>query len=384
MSAPGHPPTRMPSRVLRAWLVNLTLLSASFLLAALVAELAVRVLVPQQLILKRPDIWRPDTLLGFDHQPAVRTTINTGERTVTFVTDDEGFRIAASGRRDGERTVLLLGDSYSEALQVEYEQSFAGLLETNVSRRLGATVGVRNSGVGGWDPDQYLIRARAVLATSPFDLVVVALYVENDAIDYWRKRVPARVPVEVHPFRIPRRLSMAEFKDALFYPINDLLEVRSHLFIFLKNRLQTLRMRWGLTAAYFPRVYRRSEADSPRWDNTAAICAEIAALARQRKVPVLFVLIPAPHQVDSRVFLDYVRGFDIDTTQVDLSQPTRRLEQSLKAKGLVVVDALPTFLEAHGRGLVLYGKVDNHLSPAGHETLAALLEPRVFQALGGR
>ena len=108
---------------------------------------------------------------------------------------------------------------------------------------------------------------------------------------------------------------------------------------------------------------------------------KIAALARRRHVPIVFVLIPAPNQVDSRMFLEYVRGFNIDTTQIDMTQPTRRLEQSLKGKALEVIDALPAFREAYARGVVLYGKVDNHPSPAGHETLAALLQPGQEAAL---
>ncbi len=369
---------------LRRLLVNTSLFAASLLVAGLLAEVAVRVVAPQQLILKRPDIWRPDSVLGWTHQPWVRTTVNTGERTVTLVTDQDGYRVGTLGRREGNRTVFLLGDSFMEALQVEYERSFAGLLEDRVPQQLGTPIGVRNAGVGGWDPDQYLIRARDVLNHQAFDLVVVALYVENDAIDYWRTRVPARVPTEVHHLRLPKRLSVSELIDAVLYPINDMLEVRSQLFVFVKNRLQVVRMRLGLTAASFPWIYRRSEAASKRWENTAAICAEIASVARGKAIPVIFVLIPAPYQVDANVFQEYVRGFGLDTAQIDLAQPSRLLGEALRAKGLDVVDASPVFRAAQASGRILYGKVDNHLSPDGHEVLSGLMQPRIVHALAGR
>src|SRR5437879_3707351 len=112
---------------------------------------------PQQLAIKRPDICQAVETLGWAHRPNVNTTINTGERTVRVITDRDGLRVGLRGRVEGKRHVLLLGDSFMEALQVEYEQSVAGLLEARLTSRLGEPVAVRNGGVGGWDPPQYLM-----------------------------------------------------------------------------------------------------------------------------------------------------------------------------------------------------------------------------------
>jgi hypothetical protein len=360
---------------------NGALLLGAILIAGLVAELFVRIAIPQQLILKRPDIWRPDSMLGYVHHPDVRTTVNTGERTVSFFTDADGLRVGPLGRRAGQTQILLLGDSFMEALQVEYEQSFAGLVEARLSAVEADTVVVRNAAVGGWDPDQYLIRARGALRSERFALTVVSLYVENDAIDYWRDRVPPRVPVEVHRLRFPKVWSVAGITDAVLYPVNDMLEVRSHLFVLMKNSLQGLRMRLGLTAATFPVVYLRAEAASPRWDNTAEICARVAELGRHSGTPTLFLLIPAPHQVDQGVFAEYVRGFGIDTGAIDLDQPSRLLREALTRRGLQVVDALEPFRQAHNTGRVLYGRVDNHLSPDGHAVLVEAAAPDITRLL---
>lgn len=364
--------------------VNAALLLGSLLLAATFGEVLVRIAAPQQLILKRPDIWTADSTLGYRHQTSVRTTVNTGEGAVTFLTDQDGFRVARTGRREGDLTVLLLGDSFMEALQVEYEQSLAGLLDSRLSRAFARPVAVRNAGVGGWDPDVYLIAADALLSRQRFDLVVVALYTGNDIIDYWRKRVPARVPEEVHHFHMPRRWSLAGLTDAALYPINDALEVRSQLFVFLKNHLQGLRMRLGLTAAEFPVVFRRAEATSGRWRNTADICARIAGRAREAGIATIFVLIPAPHQVDRAVFREYVRGFGIDTSQIDLEQPSRILGEEVRKRGLSLIDALPLFERSYAEGAQLYGRIDNHLSPKGHEVLAGVVESAIVTALHAR
>jgi hypothetical protein len=151
----GVNPSPLKGLRLRPWavLANVALLAVALCIALLGAELSVRVLAPQQLILKRTDIWQPADTLGWIHRPNVNTTINTGERAVHFRTDQDGYRVARSGRReDADQTVLLLGDSFMEALQVDYEQSLPGLLDVRLSSGLHGTIAVRNAGVGGGIP----------------------------------------------------------------------------------------------------------------------------------------------------------------------------------------------------------------------------------------
>jgi hypothetical protein len=362
-------------------LAHAGLVAVSLSVAAGVGELTVRVVTPQQLILIRPDVWRPVDTLGWMFQPDLRTTINTGERTVRLFTDADGFRVGEAGRKPADARILLLGDSFMAALQVEYQESLAGLLEPRLGQRLGRPVTIRNAAQAGWDPSQYYLLARTVLRRDTFDLVVVALFVENDAIKVRSERIAPRLPVERHSLRLPRGLSWRELIDALFAPVNDYLETRSHLFVFLKTTLEEALMGVGLTAAYFPDEFRRSDSSSVRWAVTADVAQDIARLAAGTGTPAVFVLIPTSFQIDQTVFAKYVRGFGLDSSDVDLNQPSRLLRQALEARGLTVLDALPAFRAAHERGQRLYGTVDRHLSPTGHEVLARLCEPVVMSHL---
>jgi hypothetical protein len=226
----------------RRGLQTALLLCAALLLALGGAELAVRLVAPQQLILLRPDLWQPAETVGWLRRPNIDVEVNTGERTVRVVTDAWGFRVGQRPPR-AERSVLLLGDSFMEALQVEHEQSFAGLLEAGLPQVAGTAVAVRNAGVGGWDPNQYYLFARSELARQDYDVVVVAVYVGNDVVGERMSTVPPRPAAVRHSLRIPRGLNGREIKDALAYPVNDFLEVRSHLFIFLRTQLRGVRMR---------------------------------------------------------------------------------------------------------------------------------------------
>jgi hypothetical protein len=365
--------TQRPSRWKRT-LANALLLATSLLFAAGIAELGVRIVQPQQLIILRPDLWQPADTVGWIHRPNVDAEVNTGERTVRLITDHEGFRVGAAGRRSGV-PVLLLGDSFMEALQVEHEQSLAGLLETSLSEVTGSPVAVRNAAISGWAPTQYLARARALLPREDYRLVITALFVGNDArpdrVDY----TPPRATAERQRFRIPREFSGTELVRSTLYPINDLLEVRSHLFILLRTRLATLRMRTGTSGGYFPSEFLKSELTAPRWKIAGDVSQEIAELAEAHGAQALFVLIPSDFQVNSANFHQQVRGFGLDTTAIDLDQPSRRLEEELTGRGLRVVNVLAAFRQLNEDGESLYGDTDLHLSPAGHEALARLVTP---------
>ncbi len=308
--------------------------------------------------------------------------MNTGERTLQVFTYNVGFRVGAGGRIYAARRILLLGDSFMEAFQVEYEQSVAGLLERRLPDLVGGSVSVRNTAVGGWDPNQYLLQARRSLARESYDLVVVGLYLGNDIVRRRIDRYPPRVPAEVHPFAIPRSLRYRELKGAFFYPINDFLEVRSQLFILFKKQARTLLMRLGLTAAYFPRHFRRDEAASDRWMLTAQVCRDIVDLAQQHGVQTVVVLLPTAYQIDTAVFHRYMRGFGIDTAAVDIKQPNRLLTAALKVYASPFIDVSSALASAHASGLKLYGAIDNHLAPAGHEVVARAIAPMLVAMIG--
>lgn len=363
---------------LRALTPSLLLLSGTLIVAALLAEVAVRLVLPQQLILVRPDVWQPVDSLGWIKRPAIDTDINTGERTVRLVTDSLGFRVPAK-RIEREQApadavrILLIGDSMMEALQVEYEQSLAGLLEAEVSARIGKPVEVWNTGVACWGPSQYLMIARRMLERERFDYVVVSLALVNDAILQHREYFPPRQATVVHHLRFPRSLSFAEWRNSVIYPINDFLERRSHLYIVFRRATEMVRAGMGLGGPEFPFEVRLQEAESPRWDVTADVTRDIAALAHAKGIPILFVLIPSNYQVDTTIFRQFARAFDLNPSEVDLEQPNKLLGERMRQRGLRVIDPLAAMREAHAAGTQLHGFVDPHLSPEGHELVSDLV-----------
>lgn len=371
MTAPSAAARIIP--LLKRLLGGLALSVGALFAAFALGEVVIRLVAPQQLIFFRPDLWQPADSVGYLRRPEVHLAMNTGERSVTVHTDRDGFRVGDSGRQTAEVNVLLLGDSFMEALQVEHEQTTAHLLQEALAEKTGRSVVVRNSGVGGWDPNHYLIQSRRLAERDSFALIVVAVFVGNDAVPWRTDRIAPREPVRVSRFRFPRSFAPTEFIQSFLAPVNDMLERRSHLFVLTKTQTARLRMRLGLTGVYFPVEYMRSEANAPRWGITAAILKELDSESRARGTPVLYVLVPEQFQVYNDTFEQYVRGFGIDSSAVDLDQPSRRLGEELRRVGLSVVDALPAFRVAAQASPRLFGRIDSHLSAAGHEILASAI-----------
>jgi hypothetical protein len=365
-------------------MIRLALLAASSLVALLLCEGLVRVVAPQQLIVVRPDICRPVDGLGWQKQPNVDPEINTGEQSVRLRTDELGFRVGEAGRFPADVDVLLLGDSFMEAIQVEYEESLAGLLEERLGATLGAFVAVWNTAVSGWGPSQYLIQTRDLLEQRHFDLVLVALYLGNDAEAKRHDWIAPRAFVETHSLRWPRDLSWRELVHAILWPVNDFLERRSQLFQLLKVQQRTLLMRLGLsTRRDFPSELLASTKNEAAWHGTATTIRALLDQAMAADIPARIVVIPSHYQLDERALEQLLSGFDSGRADVDTQRPNRVLAAAAAAQGVPLIDATPALLAAQRNGKQVHGLVDTHLSVIGHAVVADLLAPNLVLAIRG-
>jgi hypothetical protein len=161
------------------------------------------------------------------------------------------------------------------------------------------------------------------------------------------------------------------------YPVNDLLETKSHLFVLLKNGFPTLLARFGLTALFFPQVFERNQLDSTCWQITTDICSDIRATFAEQGKPVLFVLLPAPYQVYEEDFYRHLEMFDVAEDSVDILQPNRILAETFAADSLYLTDPLEYLQKRAKKGEILFGSVDSHFNVLGHRVMTDYLFPIV-------
>jgi hypothetical protein len=371
--------------------LRLLLSVAAVVLLLGVAEIAIRVVLPQNLILIRPDVWLPDDRYGWITAPDVDVEISAGERRVHLRTDARSNRIDHRGPPPAapSQVVLAVGDSFLQAVEVDYEDTLGAVIERGFIERgwaggEGDALRVVNSGVAGWTPSHYRLKVEEELASGRrYDAILVVFYLGNDIVRRRVDRFEPRAPAMRRHFRMPRDLSSPEIVSALLYPINDTLEESSHLFALVRDRSLLLRMRLGLTPIRMPKLLDRRRLLAPEWKLTAELCAATARPAERAGVPVLFALVPSIHEVDREFVARYVDFLGLEASRYDLDQPSREMRRLLEARGLRVIDLTPALREANDAGGdALYDRVTVHLSPRGHRVVGEALVPALHALLG--
>jgi len=384
--------TKVPRTNKKGFLTNILVLCVSCLLCLLLAEAGIRLFAPQKLITQYRKIWCPDEVYGWRHQENLSTLINSGEGTVHFVTDSAGYRInsereeqefsqnfSATSKNGRQYSILFIGDSYLEAIQVENHSIIPQVIRKNLLQNYGANVNVTNASCGKWNPNHYLLEAQR-FAPRQYDLAVIFLYLGNDVVC---ERVSPFSPrqIHVHLFRWPQRLSFAEIKAALLYPLNEELEGHSHLYVLFKKRTKWLRMKWGLSPYYIPEVFKTAMQPSTCWQTTTGICAAIKDEFVCYSTPCFFVFLPTDFQTDVKIFNAYIKSLSVDTTTVDLEQPQKTLGRLFMDSALTFADPLEYMRARVKQGEHLYGFIDSHLNKEGHKVVAEFIEPTIRDLL---
>jgi len=136
-------------------------------------------------------LYGPDRELGWVLRPGASGMVSTETR--------QCVQINSHGFHDQERTyekpantvrIAVLGNSWTEALQVPQEKSFCSVLERKLAGRAcfaGKRVEVLNFGVAGYSTAQELLTLRQEVWKYHPDVVVVALYAARDVANNVRE-----------------------------------------------------------------------------------------------------------------------------------------------------------------------------------------------------
>lgn len=356
------------------------LVITSLTITLLLLEGLLRLFLPQPTIWDPTLAWEPVDGLGWWHQPNLDITLNTGEGDIRFITDAQGYRIGSTPTPSADFKILAIGDSFIEAVQVNYEQMMTSLLAESLTEQLGQTVVAVPVGLGGYGPNQYLIAAQKEFAREEYDLLLVFVTIGNDLESERITHFPPTATLYPPKLDISQGWSYNQY--ALASRAQAYLSQHSHLYVFLKTQLYFAQTRAGVTAPAWPSESTIAQADNPRWQVTGQILRDIASEADAHGTPTLFVLIPAPYQVYEAELTALMQAIGGDTSLVDVWQPTRLMEAELAPAELMLLDPLPALQTANAEtGQPLYGRIDRHFTPYGHQVMADFLETAVLAAL---
>jgi hypothetical protein len=330
-----------------------------------VAEAGLRVYGPYFAPLVGPD---PDVeLLFLRDMQTVRYSGESGH-LVHIRTNESGVRDRAWLPLDGGRRILVLGDSYVAALQVEARERFTERLEA-MYRSEGRAVRVLNAGIPGQDPVKYLNYMRRFARIAKPDQVVVTLA----NVDEFSRAGGAFVSAEgrteftVEGDRVVERntpFDPAELRmKALREMVRGLWLVR-----VAREGVERLGAFFGaLGSGAVPRPGAAQcpyylQPDNPELLAAFRVTAQVLQMMNTEMGGRLTVLqAPSPAQLSTRQA----------TPDCDPELPERWFRQMADRSGIALVQLLPAF---RSLGPQAYIGGNGHLSPAGHLAAAAALQ----------
>jgi hypothetical protein len=224
-------------------LVNAGLVAVGLLFALAVGEVAVRVMN-----LEPPALWEFNRTIGWSYQPGLRTWYSSPEFNSWVEINSRGLhdREHPYGKPAGVYRILLLGDSFTAALEVPFESSFARRLEKRLNEKAPGRFEVINAGVGGFSTVNELLMFREEGAKYRPDLVLLC-FVDADIRDNFHLTADATVPGSPYFVLADGKLELQHHPTGVMTSAKRLV-----------GRLRVVRLAYRMWASFGP---GRAEAD---------------------------------------------------------------------------------------------------------------------------
>jgi hypothetical protein len=337
---------------------NLSLLGAVLLGLLLLLEAVARLVWPV------PPTWiEPQT--RHLHSPLLGWVLPPGSESYTI---DAPVRVNSLGLRDdeiplakpaGERRILALGDSFTFALGVRFEDLYVQQLEALLAKQHpGERIQVINAGIAGYNTRQELIRLLVQgFALSP-DVITIGFYF-NDLVGNEEPLPDLATTPMIDP---DDSAPVAGLQHALPSWIRDRLR-RSVLLYQIVIRSKMLLQSFEPSDDDYSRVQRGllagdAKALEPYWRVTAERLLAIAAAARERDIPVVLLAFPMENQLK---------------LEIPASVWGDRLREIWAPTGMPFIDVEPLYRAALAAGQNPFLPYDLHPSPLGMRIAAEQL-----------
>lgn len=343
-------------------------LGGALVASLLIAEVLVRVVAPQP-----PGLTHQDSYGLALHYPSITRFLPQYGHAVSFNSAGMRDREHALEKPPGVFRVLVLGDSFMEAVQVPFESSLPAILERDLAARTGMRVEVINAGVSGWGTDDALrFLERYGLAYAP-DLVVVAMTLHNDVSDNLREAWHTIQGGRLVDKQVP---PLPSFEYAKLR-VKAFLAVRSHL-VQLWRKVRYADMMDGIARDLDQHVLsmlRTTEApDVTRGlQLTRLLLGAIADSVKQHGGSTAVVVLPIIHQLSDSALATFASEAKLPPSSLGSTRPQDRIRPIADSLGLQMIDLLPEFRRQVAQGRSLYIEWDGHWNASGHRVAASVI-----------
>lgn len=329
-------------------------------------------------------IWEPDAELGWHHVAGARRL---------WTEEGRGWiHINSLGQRDRERTlekapgtyrILVYGDSMTEAVQVDLEQTFPYLLEESL-RKSGYQIEVLNMGVNGYSPIQEVLLLKREGKKYHADMVVLATYLDNDVSGSHPRLNVSQGGVPFYRgsgggegFDFSQ--TQSSYDDYQRQPVHAI-RYYSAIYRWLSA------MRWQRKAsegspqpATIPRRYLLyADSRPPEWDEAWRLYEraldEFASEVSQQSAELVVLSVPAAWVASAHGWDLVLNANPVMKGKVwDLHGPENRLKSYAEKQGWRLVAPYQAFGEAWSSEPLYWSNL-GHMTPRGHQVMARELE----------
>jgi len=354
----------------QAILFRVTLILAGTLVAALAAEVALR------MTHSLPEIDNPlhsfqdsDPVLGWRGKADVRMYFRRTDFNVLVENGPDGWRLPdPPPPPNPTHRVLFLGDSFTWGWGVGQGEVFTDHLQ----RRLPPSVAVYNRGITAFGTGQEYLLLQRELAARHYDTVAV-MFFENDLDDDVTPKSGRRPLFELAGTELVPPKQPAQ---ALMSPVRRLFKDHSRAFQLVDFQLNRLTV--SLYGEWQRPPFEAGADDLdyrtlPGAAVTMRLLAEMQRFASDHGARFILVYLPHLSEIEGAVSpYPYIRAVHAMVRDVAAEQ------------GIPLVDLAGPFHEKAQSGLALTFPIDDHWSPAGHELAAeVLLTSPLFARLNG-
>ena len=321
-------------------------------------------------------LFMPDPRMGHRLRPGARTHFATPEFAADIAISAQGVRGPdLPAKAPGERRVAVLGDSLVLAVQVQQPETFVAGLEARLNA--AGTAGVRwraiNGGVQGYGPVEELLFYRDVVAPLDPDVLLVMVFVANDAIETldsaWRLEAGddrlARAQTE-SAGTVRRWVRRSMVLQQVRLRVNDVLD-------WLRPSSPTISRPLATYVAQPPEEVPRGIAKA------RDVLAQLAREAEARGTRVGLVLVPARFQLNDTDFGHMRRTVEAAGGTLLRDAATERFAAALAPLGLPMLDLLPG-LRAQPQPAGLFFEQNIHFTVRGHQVVADALARFVVES----
>jgi hypothetical protein len=368
-------------------LANGLLLAATLALTLVAAELVLRAAG-----IGYPQFYRPDPLRGSSHLPGAAGRYER-EGSADVSINAAGFRDREhdSKKAPDAYRIAFLGDSYTEALQVDVEATFWKVTERELAKCpafAGKRIEALNFGVSSYGTGQELVTLRTSVWAYQPDLVVLAFLTGNDVRNNARELQDG----DLQPYFVVQDGALVlddSFRESAdwirtqspLWRVKQWLLVRSNLMQLvwelrvIAQRKRMMEEQRGLDDPVFRPP--QDPAWSKGWDVTERLLRLMNDEVAARGAAFQLMTLTNPAQVDPDVTNRERKARSVGMP--DLLYPDRRVAEFARAEGIPVLTLVDRMAaEAVARGVCLHGfpntqPCTGHWNEEGHRLAGSIL-----------